>query len=245
MTEERKKRLAKIIAHAGVCSRREAEKLIAEKRVTLNGKPVTTPATLVGEGDVVAVDGEIISEPERARLWLYHKPKGLVTTHKDPQGRPTVFDALPKTLPRVISVGRLDLNSEGLLLLTNDGGLARHLELPSTGWVRRYRVRIHGRPQGLERLKHGITVEGVAYAGVEAEVERQQGANCWLRVGLKEGKNREIRKIFEHLGYPVNRLIRVAYGPFQLGTLPVGEVREVSQQVLREQLGDFINKASR
>lgn len=245
MTEERKKRLAKIIAHAGVCSRREAEKLIAEKRVTLNGKPVTTPATLVGEGDVVAVDGEIISEPERARLWLYHKPKGLVTTHKDPQNRPTVFDALPKTLPRVISVGRLDLNSEGLLLLTNDGGLARHLELPSTGWVRRYRVRIHGRPQGLERLKHGITVEGVAYAGVEAEVERQQGANCWLRVGLKEGKNREIRKIFEHLGYPVNRLIRVAYGPFQLGTLPVGEVREVSQQVLREQLGDFINKASR
>jgi len=230
-------RIAKHIAASGLCSRREAERWIEQGRVTLNGEVVTTPATKVEEGDQVAVDGEGLPGKAPTRLWLYHKPKGLLTTHHDPQGRPTVFDQLPPEMGRVISVGRLDVNSEGLLLLTNDGALARHLELPSTGWARRYRLRVYGRPKKLEGLKEGITVDGVEYGAIEAEVERQQGANCWVSARLKEGKNRELRKVFEHLGYPVNRLIRVSYGPFQLGQLPARQIKEVPRKTLIEQLG--------
>lgn len=232
-------RIAKRLARAGVCSRRDAEKLIAEGRVVVNGSKLDTPAFLVKDGDLVVVDGKPVGEPERARVWRYHKPAGLVTTHKDPQGRPTVFDKLPVDLPRVISVGRLDLNSEGLLLLTNDGALARSLELPAAGWVRRYRVRVHGviDPERLLVLEKGVTVEDVKYGPIKAILDRQQGANAWLTVSLKEGKNREIRKVMEFMGWPVSRLIRVAYGPFQLGSLPEGAVEEVPAKVVKDQLG--------
>lgn len=232
-------RIAKVIARAGICSRRDAERLIAEGRVTVDGEVLKSPARNVGPDSVVVVDGKTLAGPERTKLWRYHKPAGLVTTHKDPEGRRTVFDALRSQLPRVISIGRLDLNSEGLLLLTNDGALARRLELPETGWTRRYRVRVHGTPDPdrLAALAQGITVEGIRYGGIDAAIDRVQGRNAWLTVGLKEGKNREIRRVLEHLGLQVGRLIRIAYGPFQLGLLEPGAVEEVPPKVIREQLG--------
>jgi 23S rRNA pseudouridine2605 synthase len=232
-------RIAKVIARAGLCSRRCAEQWIAEGRVAVNGRVLATPAVLVTAEDAVSVDGRELPDRQRARLWRYHKPPGLLTTHNDPQGRPTVFQRLPAELGRVISVGRLDLNSEGLLLLTNDGALARRLELPATGWTRRYRVRAHGAVEqaALDRLARGITVDGVHYGPIEAKLDRLQGANAWLTLALQEGKNREVRTVLETLGLAVNRLIRVAYGPFQLGHLARGEVAEIGPKVLREQLG--------
>ncbi|MFC3079130.1 pseudouridine synthase [Phenylobacterium terrae] len=239
-------RVAKALARAGVASRRDVERLIEAGRVALNGKVLTTPAVKVEPGDILTVDGEVVNEPEPARLFRYHKPVGLVTSHKDPQGRPTVFAALPPGLPRLISVGRLDLNSEGLLLLTNDGGLARALELPETAILRRYRARAHGRitQDKLDTLKNGITVEGVRYGPIEARLDKAkegpQGANVWISVTLTEGKNREVRRVLEALGLKVNRLIRLAYGPFALGTLGVGEIEEVGPRVIREQLSAHI-----
>lgn len=232
-------RLAKRLARAGLCSRREAEVWIANGRVRVNDEKITTPAFNVSESDRIAVDGRVIAAAEKTRLWLYHKPTGLVTTHKDEKGRKTVFDVLPKDMGRVISVGRLDLNSEGLLLLTNDGGLARQLELPATGWIRRYRVRAFGHlaPEMVEKIRRGITVDGVRYQGMEVEQEEVKGSNRWLVVAIKEGKNREIRKIFEHFGLKVNRLIRQSYGPFQLGSLRMGEVKEVPGKVLKSFIG--------
>lgn len=238
-TSERGERIAKWLARAGVASRRDAEKIIAEGRVKIGGKPVTQPATFVQPDDVVTVDGQAVHEPERTRLFRFHKPAGLVTTHRDPEGRPTVFEKLPEGLPRLISVGRLDLNSEGLLLLTNDGALARRLELPSNAWVRRYRVRVFGHvdPAVLAKLKEGITIQGVRYGSIEAGLDSRKGDNAWLTIALQEGKNREIRRVMAHLGLEVSRLLRVAYGPFQLGQLERGAVEEVNPKVLREQLG--------
>ena len=239
MMEAASERIAKRLARAGIASRREAERMIAAGRVALDGATVTTPATLVTAASRITVDGRAVAAPEPARLWRYHKPRGLVTTHADPQGRPTVFAALPKHLPRVVSVGRLDLESEGLLLLTNDGELARHLELPATGWTRRYRVRVFGKPEpgALARLAKGVEVAGVRYGPVEAKLDRAERSNAWLTVSLHEGKNREVRRLMEHLGLRVNRLIRIAYGPFQLGHLAAGELDEVSRRVLAEQVG--------
>ncbi|MAF49314.1 MAG: pseudouridine synthase [Alphaproteobacteria bacterium] len=232
-------RIAKVLARAGLCSRREAERWIAERRVAVDGEVLTTPAVLVTEASRITVDGEGIPKSGPARLWRYHKTPGLLTTHHDPEGRPTIFDRMPEKMPRVISVGRLDLNSEGLMLLTNDGELARKLELPATGWTRRYRVRVHGRVDEakLAALAGGIELDGVRYAGIRAALDRAQGANAWLSVALVEGKNREIRKVMEHLGLSVNRLIRVAFGPFQLGALAKGEVEEVKEKALAEQMG--------
>ena len=232
-------RIAKVIARAGVCSRRDAEKLIAEGRVALNGKLLTTPAIAILPGALVTIDGKPIPEQENTRLWRYHKPSGLVTSHRDPIGRPTVFARLPPHLPRVVSVGRLDINSEGLLLLTNDGELARKLELPAQGWVRRYRVRMFGRVSqlDLDRLAKGIVIDGVRYGPVAAELERAKGLYAWASVALKEGKNREIKRLMEHLGLKVARLIRVSFGPFHLGHLRSGDVDEISPKVWREQLG--------
>jgi 23S rRNA pseudouridine2605 synthase len=231
-------RIAKWLSRAGVASRRDAERMVAEGRVKLNNAVVTHPATFIVKGDLVVVDGKLADAPERTRLWRYHKPDGLMTTHRDPQGRPTVFQKLPPQLPRVVSIGRLDFNSEGLLLLTNDGTLARQLELPSTGWVRRYRVRVFGAvdPRALAALARGVTVDGVRYGPIEAGLDSRKGDNCWLTVGLREGRNREVRRIMAHLGLQVSRLIRVSYGPFQLGQLERGAVEEVSGKVLREQL---------
>jgi 23S rRNA pseudouridine2605 synthase len=235
---ERGDRIAKWLAHAGVASRRDAEKLLAEGRVKLNNAVVSHPATFVSDGDLVTVNGALVEPPGRTRLWRYHKPDGLVTTHRDPEGRETVFEKLPKGLPRVVSIGRLDLNSEGLLLLTNDGGLARKLELPSNGWLRRYRVRVFGSPDParLAALANGVTVDGAKYGPIEAGLDSKKGDNAWLTVALREGRNREVRKVMAHLGLPVSRLIRVAYGPFQLGLLPRGSVEEVPAKVLREQV---------
>lgn len=235
-------RIARAMARAGLCSRREAERWIADGRVSVNGRLLQTPACEVGPGDKVLVDGEPLPQSEPPRLWRYHKPRGLVTTHADPEGRPTVFDNLPDGLPRVISIGRLDFNTEGLLLLTNDGALARHLELPSTGWLRRYRVRAHGRvtQADLDRLKDGITIDGVRYGPVEATLDTLQGGNIWVTLALREGKNREVRRILESLGVQVNRLIRVSYGPFQLLDLKPGEAEPVKRRVLADQLGATI-----
>jgi 23S rRNA pseudouridine2605 synthase len=235
-------RIAKRMARAGLCSRRDAERWIAEGRVSVNGKVLESPAVVVGPGDEIVVDGKPLPDAEPARLWRYYKPSGLVTTARDERGRPTIFEKLPQGLPRVVSVGRLDLTSEGLLLLTNDGALARHLELPSTGWVRRYRVRAFGRidQPALDRLKNGITIDGVVYGPIEATIGRQQGGNAWLDMALTEGRNREIRRVLEALGLTVNRLIRVSYGPFQLGKMEPGAVDEVPRRVLKEQLGRFM-----
>ena len=232
-------RIAKVIARSGRASRREAERLIEAGRVTVNGKPIDSPALNVTGSDKITVDGTPLAEPERARLWLYHKPTGLVTTERDEKGRETVFAALPEGMPRVMSVGRLDLNSEGLLLLTNDGGLKRRMELPSTGWLRRYRVRVKGTPDEtvLDPLRQGLTVEGERFQPMTVTLDRQQGANAWLTVALREGRNREIRRAMEAVGLTVNRLIRVSYGPFQLGGLKPGEVEEVRARVMRDQLG--------
>ncbi len=244
-------RVAKALARAGVASRRDAERLIAEGRVALNGRILSEPGVKLAPGDILTLDGAPIAEREPTRVWRYHKPAGLVTTHKDPRGRPTVFEALGRAgLPRVISVGRLDLNSEGLLLVTNDGALARALELPATGWVRTYRARAFGRTSqaALDRLKDGITAEGVRYGPIQARLDKAKGAdedaggpaNVWITVSLSEGKNREVRRVLEALGLKVNRLLRLAYGPFALGTLGVGEVEEVGPRVIREQLAAFI-----
>src|ERR1700723_724637 len=232
-------RIAKVMARAGVCSRRDAEAWIAEGRVAVNGEVLKSPAFNVSETDDVRVDGKPLAAPERTRLFLFHKPRGLVTTARDPEGRQTVFAVLPPDLPRLVAIGRLDINTEGLLLLTNDGGLSRVLELPSTGWLRRYRVRAHGTidQAALDRLSEGVTIDGVDYMGVEAKLDREQGSNAWLTLGLREGKNREIKKILEHLGLAVNRLIRVSFGPFELGDLAEAEVAEVRTRVLRDQLG--------
>jgi 23S rRNA pseudouridine2605 synthase len=235
-------RIAKVMARAGLCSRREAEAWIAAGRIAVNGKLIASPALDLLPHDRVTVDGEPLRQRERTRLFLYHKPRGLLTSHADARGRPTIFAALPKGLPRLISVGRLDLNTEGLLLLTNDGGLARTLELPATGWLRRYRVRAHGRVRQdeLDALRKGITIEGIRYGAIEAKLEREQGANAWLAFAMREGKNREVKNVLGHLGLAVNRLIRVSFGPFQLGELPEGAVEEVKTRVLRDQLGDRI-----
>jgi len=232
-------RIAKAMARAGLCSRREAERWIADGRVSVNGRVLSTPAFEVSRKDKVLVDGKPLPGAEPPRLWRYHKPKGLVTTHNDPEGRPTVFEKMPPEMPRVISVGRLDFNTEGLLLLTNDGGLARHLELPANAWVRRYRVRAKGRvtPQQLEALKSGVEIEGVRYGPVEAAVDSVQGANMWLTVAVREGKNREVRKIVSHLGLTVNRLIRVSFGPFQLLDLAPGAIELVKRKTLVQQIG--------
>jgi 23S rRNA pseudouridine2605 synthase len=232
-------RIAKVMARAGLCSRRDAEAWIAAGRVSVNGKVLESPAFNVSDVDDVRVDGQRLAAPERTRLFLFHKPRGLVTTARDPEGRPTIFDALPPDLPRVVAIGRLDINTEGLLLLTNDGGLARVLELPATGWLRRYRVRAHGTidQAKLDGLSGGISLDGVDYAAIEAKLDREQGSNAWITMGLREGKNREIKKVLEHLGLAVNRLIRVSFGPFELGDLAEGEVAEVRTRVLRDQLG--------
>lgn len=237
-------RIAKRLARAGVCSRRDAERWIAEGRVMLNGKLLETPAVLVTDADKIVVDGRQIGEAPATRLWRYHKPSGLVTSHRDEQGRDTIFQHLPHDMPRVISVGRLDLNSEGLLLLTNDGALSRHLELPATGWSRQYRVRAFGRVgDGMIRLlAKGVTVEGVHYGPIKVEVERQQGSNVWLNMTLHEGKNREIRRVLSHFGVEVNRLIRLSYGPFHLAKLPIGGVEEVEPKALENALGKFLKQ---
>ena len=239
-------RIAKVIARAGVASRRDAERLIAEGKVTLNGKPVTSPALNVTPADRISVDGTPLAPPDPPRLWLYHKPTGLVTTARDEKGRATVFDRLPEDLPRVMPIGRLDLNSEGLLLLTNDGELKRRLELPSTGWLRRYRVRVNGRPEDtqLDPLRKGITVEGERFQPMTVTLDRQQGANAWLTVGLREGRNREIRRALAAVDLAVNRLIRIGYGPFRLEELPAGEVQEVRSRILRDQLGGLMPGAA-
>lgn len=232
-------RIAKRIARAGLCSRRDAEKLIEEGRVAVNGKVLATPACVVTDKDKITVDGKALPQAETPRLWRYHKPKGLVTSHRDEQGRKTVFEALPPELPRVISVGRLDIATEGLLLLTTDGAIARHLELPSTGWLRRYRARAHGQVSDaqLEEIRAGATIDGISYGPVEAEIERVQGANLWLSIGIREGKNREVKRLLEHLGLKVNRLIRISFGPFQLGELAPGAIQEVGAKALVSHLG--------
>ena len=238
-TAGRGERIAKRIARAGLCSRRDAERLIAAGRVALGGKIVSDPATTVDEASAITVDGAPLPAPAPARLWRYHKPPGLITSHRDPQGRPTVFEKVAERLGYVVSVGRLDFNSEGLLLLTNDGALARELEHPSRGWRRRYRVRVRGMPDesALAALRTGITVDGIRYGPIEARLDRQNRQNAWLTVTLTEGRNREVRIVLSHLGLIVSRLIRTAYGPFQLGGLPRGEIAEIEPRVLRDQLG--------
>jgi 23S rRNA pseudouridine2605 synthase len=232
-------RVAKLIARAGVCSRREAERLIEQRRVAVDDQTLTTPAVTVDDPQRITIDGERLPQPEPTRIFRFHKPSGVVTTERDPEGRQTIYDVLPDGLPRLMPVGRLDLTSEGLLLLTNDGALKRRLELPDTGWIRRYRVRVFGEPDPdqLASLQQGVTVDGVRYGAIDAQVDSKSGANTWITVSLKEGRNREVRRVMEHLGYRVNRLLRVAYGPFQLGSMKRGEVKEVPPKVLAEQLG--------
>jgi 23S rRNA pseudouridine2605 synthase len=242
--EPAEERIAKVVARAGVASRRDVEAMIAEGRVSLNGEVLASPAVNVTAQDRIEVDGEPLPLKERSRLWIFHKPRGLVTTARDPQGRPTVFESLPEDMPRVVAVGRLDINTEGLLLLTNDGGLARVIAHPETGWLRRYRVRAHGEitQADLDALRDGIAIDEMEYGPVEARIDRVQGDNIWITLGLREGKNREVKRILEHLGLQVNRLIRVSFGPFQLGDLEPGLVEEVKTRVLRDQLGDTLAK---
>ncbi len=236
---EKGERIAKRLARAGLCSRREAERWIAEGRVAVDGRTLASPAVTVTDGSLVTVDGKPLPEAEPPRLFRYHKPRGLLTTNRDPEGRPTIFERLPEGLPRLMAVGRLDMDSEGLLLLTNDGELARHLELPATGWLRRYRARAFGsvEPQRLAALAKGVRIDAMQYGPIEASLDRTQGANQWLTIALREGRNREVRRVLEHLGLSVNRLIRTAYGPFQLGALARGAVEEVPRGMLRDQLG--------
>ncbi|HYM18953.1 MAG TPA: pseudouridine synthase [Micropepsaceae bacterium] len=239
-TKEREgERIAKVMARAGVCSRRDAEKLIFEGRVALNGEKVSSPALNVSSDALITVDGKPIPSAAPTRLWRYHKPAGLVTSHRDPEGRPTVFSHLPPYLPRVVSVGRLDINSEGLLLLTNDGELARRLELPAEAWIRRYRVRLFGKVSqaDLDKLADGVAIDGTRYGPVTGELERAKGPYAWATIALKEGKNREVKRLMEHLGLKVARLIRVSFGPFHLGHLAEGAVDEIPGKVWREQLG--------
>ncbi|PZF77694.1 rRNA pseudouridine synthase [Aestuariivirga litoralis] len=240
MSEFEGERIAKVIARAGVCSRRDAERLIGEGRVKMNGKVLTSAATNVTAKDVILVDGQPLPSKEATKLWRYHKPGGLVVSNNDPQGRPTVFEKLREQLPRVVSIGRLDINTEGLLLLTNDGELARFLELPATGWTRKYRVRAFGHVNeaSLTKLEKGVEVEGVRYGPIEAKIERVQGDNTWLTIAIKEGKNREVKRICEHLGLQVNRLIRTAFGPFQLGELPRGGIEEVPTRAMKSSIGE-------
>jgi len=239
-------RIAKVMARAGLCSRREAEGWITAGRVSVNGARITSPALNVTGTDKVVVDGRPLPGVERTRLFLYHKPAGLVTTSADPQGRPTIFDALPKDLPRLISVGRLDLSTEGLLLLTNDGGLARALELPATAWLRRYRVRAYGKVTQiqLDALREGVTVDGIRYGPIDAQLDREQTSNVWITFAIREGKNREVRNVLRHLGLQVSRLIRVSFGPFQLGDILEGDIAEVPTRILRDQLGEKLAKAA-
>lgn len=238
---KKKERIAKIMAAAGLCSRRDAEKWILDGRVVVNGQKLTSPAFTVSDEDKIVVDGKPLGEKEMPRLWCFHKKAGLVTTHRDPQGRPTVFESLPSYLPRVISVGRLDFNSEGLLLLTNNGELSRAMELPQNGWKRKYRVRVHGKltPEIMGRLKKGVKIKGISYAPCEIDVEKEQGTNTWVLMTLKEGKNREIRRLMEFFSLQVTRLIRISYGPFQLGNLEVGGVREVTTKALKGIMADL------
>ncbi len=240
-SEHQGERIAKVMARAGLASRREAEAWILAGRVSVNGAVITSPALNVTPADRITIDDNPLPQRERTRLFLYHKPRNLVTTHSDPQGRPTIFGALPKSLPRLISVGRLDLNTEGLLLLTNDGELARTLELPQTAWLRRYRVRALGRvtQEALDKLRDGVTVNGMRYGAIEATFDREQGANVWLSFGIREGKNREVRNVVEHLGLKVNRLLRVSFGPFELGDLERGDVSELTPDQIRDALGDL------
>ena len=233
-------RIAKIIARAGIASRRDAECMIDAGRVSVNGKVITSPVLNVTKKDHVRVDGKEIKAADKERLWLFHKPLGVVSTSHDERGRQTIFDVLPKDLPRMMNIGRLDINSEGLLLLTNDGAIKRRLELPSTGWLRRYRVRVKGAPNdaSLAPLREGVKIEGEDFRPMEISVDRQQGANAWLTIGIREGKNREIRRAMAHIGLLVNRLIRISYGPFQLGNLKPGEIEEVHRKVLIAQLGN-------
>lgn len=239
------------MARAGLCSRRDAEKWIEAGRVVVNGQKLTSAACVVSADDDIKVDGKPLKEKEPPRLFLYHKPVGLVTTHKDEMGRATIFEGLPSHMPRVVSVGRLDLNTEGLLLLTNDGELSRHLELPTTGWKRKYRVRAHGfvDQKKLDGLKEGISIGGVDYKSIEAEIDagaaEKSGTNTWLIITLREGKNREIRKVMEALGLRVNRLIRVSYGPFQLGAMPVQTVQEVKMSVMKDQIKGFFKNSNK
>jgi 23S rRNA pseudouridine2605 synthase len=246
MSEQKPERIAKVIARAGLCSRREAERWINDGRVRVDGKTLDSPALTVDATSIILVNGKLLPQAQETRLWRYHKPTGLVTSHSDPQGRPTVFEKLPSTMVRVISIGRLDLNSEGLLLLTNDGELARRLELPSTGWVRRYRVRVRGTvdQNKLTPLQNGVTVAGIKYDAIEAALDSETRTNAWLTVALTEGKNREIRKVMEHLDLRVNRLIRLSYGPFQLGKLERGQVDEVPAKILRDQVSGDGPKAT-
>ena len=246
MNEQKSERIAKVIARAGLCSRREAERWINDGRVRVDGKTLDSPALTVAATNVILIDGKPLPQAQETRLWRYHKPTGLVTSHSDPQGRPTVFEKLPPTMVRVISIGRLDLNSEGLLLLTNDGELARRLEMPSTGWGRRYRVRVRGTVEQnkLKSLQNGITVNGIKYSSIEAALDSETRTNAWLTVALTEGKNREIRKVMEHLDLKVNRLIRLSYGPFQLGKLERGQVDEVPNKILRDQITENGPKAT-
>ncbi|MBQ9738203.1 MAG: rRNA pseudouridine synthase [Alphaproteobacteria bacterium] len=238
---KKKERIAKIMAAAGLCSRRDAEKWILDGRVVVNGQKLTSPAFTVSDEDKIVVDGKPLGEKEMPRLWCFHKKAGLVTTHRDPQGRPTVFESLPSYLPRVISVGRLDFNSEGLLLLTNNGELSRAMELPQNGWKRKYRVRVHGKltPEIMGRLKKGVKIKGISYAPCEIDVEKELGTNTWVLMTLKEGKNREIRRLMEFFGLQVTRLIRISYGPFQLGNLEVGGVREITTKALKGIMADL------
>jgi len=243
-TESKGERIAKRMARAGLCSRRDAERWIEAGRVQLNGEILMTPATVVTDTDEIIVDGKALPKKERTRLFLYHKPAGLVTSNRDEQGRTTIFDKLPSELPRVVTVGRLDINTEGLLLLTNDGELARYLELPATGWIRRYRVRSYGHTSQiqLDKLKKGIVHNKIRYKGIEATMDKQQGDNVWVEVALQEGKNREVRNVMEAIDLKVNRLIRTSYGPFQLGKIEKGAVLEIKQNVLKDQLSGFFKK---